>query len=448
MGFSTEVKAVLGIDTSKMPEDTRKVVEQFKKAAAEIEQDMGKKGATAGESFTKSLTNKLGNARFLGTTLATALSLNLPDLADKIANAVAGGSAEGWKRSVEIAERNAEVIEKIIEAHMSPAQLAQKMQKDLTRALNDNQQSSVSDTTVKRKVVSSMIAGPFAGLGIDKLLAAVGIGQTDAEISEQKAQKKLNVDTADLKVTLQQKETREQLAKLEEQEANAKERRGTIIQREAAVLDNIYRLEDELAKGGLTEVETATKKLQLAEKRNSLEEIYKDQKKAVLENEKRELDLAEKRVQLQNQKTELERDEAKLTDRGKLTIGELAELKGSSLEDVMKRQDEANRNRSFAFGANADLSSEAVAAKEKAQRVKDLEGQAEAARRGGDSAKSLDLLGQVGTLRDELTKSGFAKSTEGDPAKLLREQIAKDNEVIKKTLNDIYVTEQGKYTNQ
>lgn len=48
-GYSTEVKAVLGIDTSKMPEDARKVIEAFKSATKEIESNAAKSGQSSGQ---------------------------------------------------------------------------------------------------------------------------------------------------------------------------------------------------------------------------------------------------------------------------------------------------------------------------------------------------------------------------------------------------------------
>jgi hypothetical protein len=445
-GFSSEVKAVLGIDTSKMPEDTRKVLDSFKAAAREIEQSSAKSGSSAGSKFTDGLTSKLSNAKQLGTTLATALGVNLPNLAEKIAGAIAGGTAEGWKRSIEIAERNAEIIEKIIEAHMNPTQLEAKQRRDLQRAMSENQTSPVSSTTIKRKVVSSMIGIP----GLDKMLASMGIGQTEADIAEERAKRTLKVNEADLRVTLSEKDTREQLKKLEEDSLNAKERHGTLSEKEQAIRENIKKLELSIVNDDMTQVELKKKENELAEKRAALEENLKDQKKEVLELEKTDIALAEKRNELAHQRKELEKDQAKLKDRGKLTVGELAAIRSNpeSERERLARRDAEDRARAFAFGADGDLSSEARAAKDKAIQVRRLEEDAESARLGGDSQKSLEILAQVGSLRDELVRSGYTKSTEGDPARELKEQIAKDNEQIIKTLNDIATTEKGKYINQ
>ncbi len=449
MGYSTEVKAVLGIDTSKMPEDARKAIEAFKKAAQEIEQNAAKGGASAGAKFTDGLSKKILDARSLGTTLATALGINLPALADKVAAAISGGSAEGWKKSVEIAERNAEVIEKIIESHMNPAQLQEKLRKDLQRAIKESgEKPAVEGPGVVEMLLGSnpmtmgMVGGAKAALGNAGI-----VGTSEAERAEEAAKKKLKVDEADLRVQLEEKKTRDELKRIEESAASAAERRGTLSEREVAIRKNINTLLLSMARDDLTAVEMAQKKADLAQKEADLKENAKDQAKEALEAEKTALALEEKRTQLKQQQVELEKDKDKLTDRGKLTVGELATLRAQD-PAAAARADEARRSRAFAFGEDAGLSAEARAAKDKAQRVKDLEAEAEQARLGGDSGKATDLLGQVGTLRDELVKSGFTKSTEGDPAKALREQIAKDNAQIIKTLNDISTTEKGKFVNQ
>lgn len=450
MGYSTEVKAVLGIDTSKMPEDTRKVLDAFKAAAKEIESSSAKSGSTAGGRFTDGLTNKLSNAKQLGTTLATALGVNLPNLAEKIASAIAGGTAEGWKRSVDIAERNAEVIEKIIEAHMNPTQLQAKLQKDLSRAMG--QKPAGEELTFFDKV---MLSNPLTASmmpGAKKLLGNAGIaGKSDSDRAAESAARQLAIDEANLRIVQDEKMTREQLKKLDEDALNAKERRGTLAEKEQAIRANIKTLELSLVNDDMTKVELKKKENELAEKRAALEENLKDQKKEVLELERTDIALAEKRNELAHQRQELEKDQAKLTDRGKLTVGELAEMRNNPEDERTRqaRRDEEDRRRAFGgFGADSNLSSEAAAAREKAIQIKRLEEDAEAARLRGDSSKSLELMGQVGSMRDDLVKSGFTKSTEGDPARELRELIKKDNEQIIKTLNDIATTEKGKYINQ
>lgn len=447
MGYSTEVKAVLGIDTSKMPEDTRKVLEQFKAAAKAIENETAKAGSSSGEKFASGFGGKLANAKHLGQTLATALGVNLPDLANKIAAAITGGSAEGWQKSVEIAERQAEVIEKIIEAHMNPSQIAAKQKKDLSRAISDNQQSAVTGTTATRMAVTTALGIP----GLDRMLAAIGVGQTQAEVAEAKAKKALAVNEADLKVTLTNKDTKEQLQRLDDDALSIRERSGTLADKEKAIREHIKQLSLSIVNDDLTDVEVKKKANELAQKEVDLQENIKAQKKEALELEKTDLAIAEKRIELERQRKDLKKDEDKLTDRGKLTVGELAGLKGKPEDEreIQRRRDEEDRQRAFgSFGADSNLSSAAVEARDKAIQIKRLEEDADRARLSGDSAKSLDLLGQVGGMRDNLVKSGFTKSTEGDPARELREQIKKDNETIIKTLNDIATTEKGKYTNQ
>lgn len=442
MGFSTEVKAVLGIDTSKMPEDSRKVIEAFKAASKQIEQDSAKSGVSAGGKFAEGLTGKLANAKMLGTTLATALGVNLDSISQKILEAVFQGSLEGWNRFADEADRGMVLLARRRTAGMSEKQVDADLQDKLGRAQQD------LDAYVKK--ISAPRTITQRGMYGEREQITVPAGEYSAEQQTERERLTNNIREIEAQIAERAKQSSNELKGIAQRRLDEEENVENLLQKEAAIRTNMARIQAEIDSGKLNAVELARAQLAMDQKRNDLKKVYASMQEEELNKEKVKNQLAEKNVALTHQRRELEQDEAKLTDRSKMTIGELAMLKtGESDSERQRRRDEEDRARAFGgFGADANLSSEAAAARDKAIQVKRLEEDAEAARLRGDSAKSLELMGQVGVMRDSLVKSGFTKSTEGDPARALREQIAKDNEQIIKTLNDISTTEKGKYVNQ
>lgn len=442
--YGSEVKATLGVDTTQVPADMVKARAAFNKGAADIEQDSAKRGAGAGDKLVGALEHKLLGARHLSGALATALGLNIEHIAESITSAIVGGSKEGWKQAGEIAERNAELIGKVIESRMNPRQIADNMTKELERA--EREMAGLRDKfAADRKIKGTDFLSPSTVL--NKVLAG-----KDLTADELRQQEKIQGKILALqeRINAEKKSEANAIKAIDDEELTAAEKKGTLAERARAIQEHIKKLQLDYVNGDYTELELKKKKLEIDQKQNELAAIHKDQKQKELDLEKKTLEIAEKKAELGHQKVSLAKDEAKLTDRSKLTVGELAALhenKRSAINEAAQ-ESERNRNRSFEFGRDADLTSEQASARDKAEEIKDLEAKAERARKSGDTSGASSILDQVGQMRDALVKSGFTKSTEGDPATALREQIAKDNDAIKKTLSSIETIEKGKYINQ
>lgn len=450
MGFGPAVQGTLGVDTSQVPKDLEKAKAEFDKFGKEVEKKGKEHGENAGGKLVEALGHKLSSSHHLAGALSTALGLNLEKLAEGITGAIVGGSKEGWKKAGELAEENSKIIEKIIEARLSPKQLQEKHANDLTRAVTAANDVGKEQEESKLHDFLSRKLGGIAGkkFGSD-LLASFGYGETDAEKLEKRNKADSSVLEAQAKVEEEKKQTKEQLLEISRQQEDSEEKEGTLQERQEKVALRINRIQKEIEAGDLTAVEVAKKKVELQQKFNELDELIKKQDTEELAKNAALLALEEKRFALAEKTTQLGKDQAKITDRAKLTIGELADIHSQSADEFAKQQNESEKRRkeAFTFGADVDLSPEQQAAREKARQVQDLEKQAEAARLAGNSSQFTSLSANAASMRDDLVAGGFAKSTEGDPIKDLKQQIAKDNEGIKTLLTQIATIESGKYVN-
>lgn len=444
MAYGTEVKATLGVDTAQVPADMAKARGAFNKAANEIEQDSARHGAGAGDKLVSAMEHKLLGARHLSGALSTALGLNIEKISEHITEAIENGSKEGWKRAGEIADENSRLIGERIEANLTPKGLEDNLKKQLERAVKE------AEDLAKEQSVKTGYGLSFAG-GVP---AVVGTASKNTELSAEELEKQQAAQQKILRLQArideEEKRSKEQIKELDDQILSAQDKKGTLAQREATTREHIKKLQLDYVNGDLTSLELKKKELEIAQKQNDLAAIHKEQKQHELELEQKTLAVAQKRAELDFQKNQLRRDEAKLTDRSKLTVGELAALHTNKRDAIAEAAADTQKNlsRGLEFGRDADLTSEQAAARDKAEEIKDLEAKAERARRSGNQGEASSLLDQVGQMRDSLVKGGFTKSTEGDPATALREQIAKDNEAIKKTLSSIETIEKGKYVNQ
>lgn len=451
MAYGSEAKATLGVDTSHVPEDMAKARAAFNKGAEDIAKDAGKHGANAGEQFVHGIEHKILGARHLSGALVAALALDVHSISEKITAAIVGGTAEGWKESLELSKENARLIGAIIEARLTPKGREEFHQKELDKAIRESNPTEEKGSLARSAAVT-ILGGPlkqgqeFA----DRFLAVLGWGKTAAEKLKETEEKTNAVLEAQAKTEEDKRKTREDLKALDDQALDAAEKQGTLQERNDKILDHVQKLQEEIAKGGLTEVEVARKKVEIENKFTEVQNIQKQIREKAITDEKRLLDIESKRADLGRQRIELTKDEAKITDRGKLTVGELAAIATNKKTGAEQQaaEDEARRGQAFQFGRNDGLSSDQVKARDTAEQIQRLEREADRARLAGDTGKATGLLDQVGGLRDTLVKGGFTKTTEGDPATLLREQIAKDNDVIKKTLGEIKTIEAGKYVNQ
>jgi len=450
MGYGTEVKATLGVDSESIPKDLSKAREAFGNSLRELEQDAQKHGAGAGDKLTAALEHRIFGARHLSTALATALGLNLEKISEHIAGAIAGGTAEGWKRAIEISDRNAELIEKIIESKLTPKQLEEKHQKDLARAIEEANKKPGEDSAI-RGILSTLIGGPLGGrkFGSD-LLASFGWGKTDAEKLTEEQERQRKILEAQSAVEQDKAKTRKELKTLADQEFDAMEKTGTLEDRQATVSAHIAVIYAQLRDTGLTEVEIARKKVELQAKENELAELNRQIKEKGLEDGKKDLEISAKKSALVKEQFKLEHDQAKLTDRTKLSLGELASLRPIQKSQLEKALAESSQHfdEALAFGENVGLTDEQIQGRKKAREIQRLEGLAEQARLAGDQPLAAELIGRIGSMREELVKGGLTKSTEGDPARQLLEVVREDNDTIIKTLAEISTTEKGKYVNQ
>lgn len=442
--YGSEVKATLGVDTTQVPADMAKARAAFNKGAQEIEQDSARHGAGAGDKLVGALEHKLLGARHLSGALATALGLNIEKISEHITEAIENGSKEGWKRAGEIADENSRLIGERIEANLTPKGLEENLKKQLERAVKE------AEELAKEQSVNTGYGLSFAG-GVPSITPTASVNkELSAEQLEKQQEAQQKILKLQARIDEEAKRSREQILQLDEQIESAQDKKGTLAEKEASVKEHIKKLQLDYVNGNYTELELKKKQLEISQKENDLAAIHKEQKQHELDLEVKTLAVSQKRAELEHEKVTLAKDQAKLSDRSKLTVGELAELhtnKRSAIDEAAQ-ESERNRNRAFSFGRDADLTSEQAAARDKAEEIKDLEAKAERARKSGDTAGASSILDQVGQMRDALVKSGFTKSTEGDPATALREQIAKDNEAIKKTLSSIETIEKGKYINQ
>lgn len=447
MAYGSEAKATLGVDTSQVPQDMAKARAAFKKGADDIAQDSSAHGANAGEKFVKGVEHKLLGASHLSTAFATALGLNVEKIADSIAEAITRGSKEGWKRAGDIAEENAKLIASRVEAGMSQKQLGDHLKRELQKAVEEQASLAKQFSTREEFVPGRREAGGGYAPGTTRTVANTELTAEQTEKLEEARKRVLEIEN---RLAEMQKEEKKEIKQLEDQSLDVAEKKGTLLERQQAIQSHMAIIEKQIESGSLTEVEIARKKVELDQKRNDLEEVHRQMRQKAIDDEKRANELQSKANELARQRIELQKDKDKLTDRSKLTVGELAAL--ATNKATASQQDaaeaEAARAKSFQFGRDADLTPEQVKARDQAEEIERLQRKAERARLSGDQAGANAALDQVGTLRESLVKSGFTKSTEGDPAKLLLEQVKKDNEQVIKTLGEIKTLEAGKYVNQ
>ena len=432
MGFSSEIRAALGIDTSSIPGDMSKARAAFNQGANQLQADAGKHGAGAGDQFVGSLEHRLLGARHLSGALATALGLNLENISNHIAAAIVGGSKEAWEQAVKLADENTAIIQKLIETRLSPKQLGDKQQNDLQRALAE-QSGAGKDGPLNwfQKLVAK-----YGGAG-DKQIAGLK-SDADKEIEQQAAQKK--VLEAQLVIEEHQKQVREATKALDQARAEASEKNLTGKRAEEAINNRINGILKEITSGNLSDLEIIAKKKQLIEEQGKLEAAQLRTKEQAIEKERT---LARLALDLQEAQRKMNADQEEAAnhraDRGRTTLGELAELSANQ---------PAAKARAYKFGEDSGLSDEARAAKATAREIEDMQAQAERLRRSGDVNGANELFDQIGAKKDTLVKSGFLKSSEGDDMRKFTETLHKDQVDVIKILNETKTVLDGKFVNQ
>lgn len=439
MPYGTEIQAKLGVDTSSVGTDLAGAKNVFNKWGQEVAVSGEKHGASFGDKLVGGIEHKIFGARHLSGAIAGALGINVDKIAEHIAEAIVGGSKEGWAEAGRIADENAKLIGKKFELAMSPKGVAENLEKELKRITDQ-----INAIKGERDLTPDIVHGGFKH-------ATEGL---DAE--DLKKREALEKDRLEIEIRIAEKKKENVAANKELAEASEKEARESksLTTHYQETHDEINATVLELLKGGLAEEEIIKKKRKLIDLERELRQITKaiqteDVAYARAEESKQQKKIAQEEKLFSLQRTrfteskKLQEDQNKLTDRSKLTVGELANLnngnKGFSL---------GKSSLDLSFGANEGLSDAQVEAKRKAQKIQELEQEAEQKRLAGDVAGSEAAFGQVGSMRDELVKSGGVKSSEGDKFGELKKQIAEDNTQVIHTLQEIAKIEKGKFVNQ
>ena len=444
MAYGTEIQAKLGIDTSSVGKDLAGAKKLFDDWGREIVPEAEKTGASYSEKLTKGITGKLAGSGAIATALGTALGLNLPALAAKITAAIVDGTKEGWEEAGKIADENAKLIAEKFREGLSPKQATDQLQKELKKAVAE----------------------------LESIKPEIGFIPDDSGLTEGKTfTKDLNAEQLTAQQNAQKKilEIEKQLRDLKKDEARDlkeyEEARKKFELEELSDGAKIVKLNEMIAatvaetlKGDLTAGELAKKKINLLELektlRETLKRITEEDSKLIKDDierkekaDKEEIARAEKKFSIEraryNQSKKLADDQGKLSDRSKLTVGELANLDGKKKEFSLGKS-----NLDLSFNDDQDLTEQQREQKKKARQIQELEAEAEQKRLSGDRAGAEEVFNRVGTLRNDLVASGATKSTEGDKFEDLRKQIAEDNKEITKTLKDLLTVESGKFVSQ
>lgn len=430
-----EVWAKLGVDTASVPADMEKAKAAFSKGAADIEKAAGAHGDGAGGKLVGSLEHRLLGARHLSGALATALGLNIENIAEHITSVLVGGSKEAWKQMGEIADENSKLIEKRIELAMTPKGLQEKIKKDAARAAAELQGAGKDD---KGEAIGAVIDAQLPGAS--KLAELFGFIKSDAERQVEAGQAALKSGEAEVRVAEQEKAVKESHKKLDEYRAADAAKHLNSTEKLAALEKEIDDTLSKIAVGGLSLVEIDQQRMHLIDLQGQIQDENDARTQREIDKKKELLRLQANYIEAQRK---LAKDEEELqnkrADRGKLTLAEIAELKPGKTGVQFGESSHVDT-----FG----LSEEQAKAKQTAVDIQRMQKQAESLRTSGDVTGANTLFDQIGKKKQTLVDSGFAKSTEGDNFKQLEETIHKDNMDVQKIIQEIADTAKGKLRNE
>lgn len=439
MAYGTEIQAKLGVDTTSVGTDLAGAKNVFNKWGQEVAASGATHGANLGEKLVGGIEHKIFGARHLSGALAAALGLNIESISEHIAAAIVGGSKEGWAEAGKIADEATKLIARKFELALSPKQAADKLQHELEKTVEE-----VNGLKIRTSLRPDLINGGFTKV-------------QDAEDTAKQAELNKKILELEVQIGERKKEENKDQKELTEEIRKSSLEELSDGHKFEALNQEIADKQLEIVKGGLTEGEIAKKKIEIlkleSELRRTLKRIQdesiregkqdeEDQKKAQEAKIAREEKLFSLQRSRFSETKKLNEDQNKLTDRSKLTVGELASLNGKKDFSLGKS------SLDLSFGSNEGLTDAQVEAKKKAQRIQELEQEAEQKRLAGDVAGSENAFNQVGQLRTDLVNSGATKSTEGDKFVELKKQIAEDNTQLLHVLQEISKTEKGKFVNQ
>ncbi len=434
MALISELMAKLGFDTSSVPADLNKAKQAFDKFGNETTEAAQGHGDKAGDAFSHALEHKLLGMRHASTALATALGLSFEKIADFIAAAVVSGSKEAWTEAVQIADENTKLIQRMIEARMTPKQVEAKRTSDLERAKAEakgagNDYSWLDAAADLGGNVFSRTVLERAGLIKDLATRAIESGKANLKVTEAQ----VKIDEEDRKVR--------EAAKALDDERNASAYEGLqYTERVKALNESIDKIVKEIFSGQLSQLEVIKKRTDLLHLEQKLRaETLQQQGR----QEEKEREFSRLTIQRAEMVRKLALDEQNLKnavgDRSKLTVAEIAQLKPGQ---------KPGSGRSSLDVDTYGLSDQAAAAKRLAAEIEDLQAQAEHLRVSGNTDEASRMFEQIDAKRQTLVDSGFAKSTEGDQFKALRESIHADQEKVNSNLRDIKEVLKGKFVSQ
>lgn len=443
MGYGTDIQAKLGVDTSSVGTDLAGAKNQFNKWGQDIANSGEAHGANFGDKLVGGLEHKVLGARHLSGALAVALGLNIEKIADHIAAAIVGGSKEGWEEALKLADINAKLIQEKITESLTPKKLGEELEKELQRA-TDKLNSIKGSKVYGGEDSQGAAIYKEAALNPEQLKQ-----QQEAQHEILEIEKKIRDLKKDSAKDVKEYENERKKAAIEDLSDGHK-----IEELNKQIADTIL----EMTKGTLTEGELAKKKsallnmdheIKLATKRITEEDTKLAKKDAddKAKAQKDEMTRKEKLFSLRKtQFTEtkkLAEDQNKLTDRSKLTVGELAGLTAKKDFSLGGKS-----SLDLSFGANEGLTDAQVEAKKKAQEIESLKQEAEQKRLAGDPTGSEFALNKVESMTKELKDSGSIKSTEGGGWEELRKQIEEDNKNVNQNLKEIKDVLAGKFVSQ
>lgn len=434
MPATSEVLARLGLDISDVPKDLADAQSFFKKFGKQIEGDSAKAGTGAGSKFAKSFSAQMsGQAR---GAIVAALGLSAQGIVDKIAGWLTGGTKAEWEEFGRIADENSKAIGERIRENLSAKRIVDNLTNELEAAKARTARAQDVGEAVngggKIGAVQAVLIGLKAQLGFGEKEVYQRLAVVKAKADELAIEKELTA----AKKAQGDMEGRyfKALRDYEFELSTLDEKRKTLAR-------EIVEINADILAGGLSEKEVQERKIDILQKDIQLRGVVKqiaeetaeaerkaaDKKKKDLDEEtKKRKDLANLGSKRAGIEEKIGDAQVKAGDRSKASLGELASFSQ--------------------FGVG--VSSDAGAAGAKARDILEIERQANEARMRGDVSGAEEGFTRAGALRNDLVKSGFAKSTEGDPQDEVVKEINKLNTDLSEVLEEIRSIEEKKYVSQ
>lgn len=432
---TTEVLAKLGIDTKDIPKDLNDAKKLLGKFQSDVEKDSAKSGTGSGAKFMKGFSAQIvGQAR---GAFAALLGLNAQSIADKIAEVVTGGSKEAWEEFGRISDENSRAIGEKIRANLDASKVVANLTRDLEAA-----NKKVESTQAAANGGAAAGGGPASMLDAMKssLKSLVGLGkdEVDVRLEAVKAQAEQLRIQKELEAA-QKTQTAMQMSLVSAQRDYAFATADTAGKRKI-LEQEVADIQDEIRVGLASEADLYKAKIELLNKDLELREVIKTQAQETADIEEKAANKRKKALDDETKKQKALKGltakqgaieatgaalQAKLADRSKLTVGELAAVRGND------------------FGVSVDVGN----AQRRAAEIQELEKDAESRRITGDMAGSEDALARATGIRKDLVESGFLKSTEtGEDA--IVSQLKENQDDSRENLAEIKDVLKGKFLNE